>query len=169
MDDPSRPMNPSGEADPGQVLPDLDVIAIQKIIPHRYPMLLIDRLVEMRAFQSAVGIKNVTVNEPFFQGHFPGAPVMPGVLIVEAMAQAAAALALGSLGTSAYGSLVYFMGVDDARFRRPVRPGDQLRLEMTLQRRRSSVWRFAGAAKVAGDLVAEAVLTAKMMTANQAI
>ena len=167
MDEAIRSSEKRGEAAVGQALPDLDVIGIQRIIPHRYPMLLIDRLVEATAFERAVGLKNVTINEPFFQGHFPGAPVMPGVFIIEAMAQAAATLALASLGEAAYGSLVYFMGVDDARFRRPVKPGDQLRLEMVLQRRRLSVWKYDGKAKVDGDLVAEAVLTAKLVTPGQ--
>ena len=116
---------------PGSELPDADINAIMRMIPHRYPFLLIDRVVEMRAFERAVGIKAVTINEWFFQGHFPGDPIMPGVLLIEAMAQTAAVLAVAGLGDDHQGHPVYFMSIDGARFRRPVRPGDQLRLETT--------------------------------------
>ncbi|SNB67973.1 3-hydroxyacyl-[acyl-carrier-protein] dehydratase [Arboricoccus pini] len=147
----------------GTRLPDVGYAEILAILPHRYPMLLLDRLVDARAFESAAGIKNVTFNEPFFMGHFPGDPIMPGVMIIEAMAQAAAVLAIRSLGEWANGSGVYFMGVDGAKFRRPVRPGDQLRLEVTLDRHRLGVWKYAGRATVEGSVAAEAVLTAKLM------
>ena len=136
-----------------------DVIDIQRIltmIPHRYPILLVDRLEDVELGESAVGIKNVTFNEPHFQGHFPGAPVMPGVLIIEAMAQTAAALVVATLGEEAEGKLVYFMTVDEARFRRQVVPGDQLTLHVQKTRARSKVWKFEGKAYVDGQLAAEA-------------
>src|SRR5918999_1174755 len=121
------------EIAPGQALPDLDVIGITQIIPHRYPMLLIDRLIEATAFTGATGIKNVTVNEPFFQGHFPGAPVMPGVLIIEALAQCGALLVLREIENHTE-KLPFFSGIKEARFRRPVTPGDTLMLEVTALR-----------------------------------
>jgi 3-hydroxyacyl-[acyl-carrier-protein] dehydratase len=148
---------------PGSPLADVDVTGIMRMIPHRYPFLLIDRAVEMVAFQSVVGLKNVTINEPFFPGHFPADPIMPGVLLVEAMAQSAAVLAVASLGTAHEGSSVYFMGIDNARLRRPVRPGDQLRVEVAVQRSRLGVWKFGGKAMVAGEVAAEAEFTARIM------
>jgi 3-hydroxyacyl-[acyl-carrier-protein] dehydratase len=141
----------------------VDVKRLQQMIPHRYPFLLVDRLVEVRHGHSAVGIKNVTVNEPFFQGHFPGHPVMPGVLIVESMAQTAAALVISTLGPEIGIPIVYFMSIENAKFRKPVVPGDQLRLTMTKDRRRGNVWRFHGVAHVDGGVVAEATLTAMIM------
>jgi len=147
----------------GTPLEDLDVQGVMRTIPHRFPMLLVDRVVAMEAFRRATGIKQVTINEPFFQGHFPSDPIMPGVLIVEAMAQTAAALVISSLGAGFAGNLVYFMGVDEARFRRPVRPGVELRLEVEVQRSRLGVYRFQGRATVGGTLAAEAVFSAKMM------
>jgi 3-hydroxyacyl-[acyl-carrier-protein] dehydratase len=141
----------------------IDVKRLQQMIPHRYPFLLIDRMVEVRHGHSAVGIKNVTVNEPFFQGHFPGHPVMPGVLIVESMAQTAAALVISTLGPAIGTPIVYFMSIENAKFRKPVVPGDQLRLTMTKDRRRGNVWRFHGVAQVDGGVVAEATLTAMIM------
>jgi 3-hydroxyacyl-[acyl-carrier-protein] dehydratase len=143
-------------------LDDLDAEAINRLIPHRYPFLMIDRVVEIFADASAVGIKNVTVNEPFFQGHFPGHPIMPGVLIVEAMAQTAAALVAASVGAAAQGKLVYFMTIDQARFRRPVVPGDQLRIKVVKQQK-LGVWKFLGHAAVDGRIAAEAVISAKIM------
>ena len=150
------------------VLPPVDIAVIdvkqlQQMIPHRYPFLLIDRMVEVRHGHSAVGIKNVTVNEPFFQGHFPGHPVMPGVLVVESMAQTAAALVISTLGPATGTPIVYFMSIENAKFRKPVVPGDQLRLTMTKDRRRGNVWRFNGVAHVDGVVVAEATLTAMIM------
>jgi 3-hydroxyacyl-[acyl-carrier-protein] dehydratase len=141
----------------------IDTKRLMTMIPHRYPFLLLDRLVDVRRGESATGIKNVTVNEPFFQGHFPGHPVMPGVLIVEAMAQTAAALVIESLGNDAGTPIVYFMSIDGAKFRKPVVPGDQLRLNMTKDRRRGNVYRFNGVAVVDGVTVAEASITAMIM------
>ena len=117
---------------PGSDLADADINAVMQMIPHRYPFLLVDRVVEMRAFQRAVGIKKVTINERFFQGHFPTDPIMPGVLLIEAMAQTAAVLAVAGAGAAHPGQSVYFMSIDSARFRRPVRPGDQLRIEVVV-------------------------------------
>ena len=144
-------------------LANLDAEAIHRLIPHRYPFLMIDRVVEIVADTSAVGIKNVTVNEAFFQGHFPGHPIMPGVLIVEAMAQTAAALVVTSVGAAAEGKLVYFMSIEQARFRRPVVPGDQLRIKVVKQQKKLSVWKFQGHAEVDGRTAAEAVFSAKIM------
>jgi len=142
---------------------EFDINRLMEMIPHRYPFLMIDRVVDAIADKSAVGIKNVSINEPHFQGHFPQRPVMPGVLIIEAMAQTAAVLVVYTLGPVAEGKLVYFMTVDDCRFRRPVMPGDQLRIEVTKDRSRGAVWRFRGAAKVDGVLVAEATFAAMIM------
>jgi 3-hydroxyacyl-[acyl-carrier-protein] dehydratase len=133
------------------------------MIPHRYPFLMIDRVVEIEADTSAVGIKNVSANEPHFEGHFPDCPIMPGVLIIEAMAQTAAALVVASIGPAAEGKLVYFMTIDQARFRRPVRPGDQLRIEVVKRHKKLSVWKFAGRATVRDQLAAEAIISAKIM------
>jgi 3-hydroxyacyl-[acyl-carrier-protein] dehydratase len=141
----------------------IDTRQLLTMLPHRYPFLLIDRLVDIRKGHSATGIKNVTFNEEFFQGHFPGHPVMPGVLIIEAMAQSAAALVLETLGPGMATPIVYFMSIETAKFRKPVTPGDQLRLEMTRDRRRGNVWRFAGVGKVDGAVVAEATITAMIM------
>ena len=135
----------------------IDCIEIQKILPHRFPFLLVDRISELQPKKKAVGIKNVTINEPFFQGHFPGYPVMPGVLIVEAMAQVAGILAFKS---GAKGDSVYFMSIEKAKFRKPVIPGDQLRFEVTVIKQRGNVWKCAGDAYVEDKLVAEAELTA---------
>jgi 3-hydroxyacyl-[acyl-carrier-protein] dehydratase len=134
-----------------------------ELIPHRPPFLMIDRVEDMVQNESAVGVKNVTIDEPFFAGHFPTRPVFPGVLIIEAMAQTAGVLVIESLGEGARGNLVYFMSIDSARFRKPVMPGDQLRLEVRVQRHRGPVWKFAGEAKVDGETVAEAVYTAMIM------
>jgi 3-hydroxyacyl-[acyl-carrier-protein] dehydratase len=146
-------------------VPDLDILRIQEMIPHRYPFLMIDRVVEIIPNESAVGIKNVSINEPHFAGHFPQRPVMPGVLVIEAMAQTAAVLVVQTLGPQAEGKLVYFMSVDDARFRRPVVPGDTLYVHVSKQRNRGSVWKFVGQAKVGGKLVAEATYSAMLMDA----
>jgi len=149
--------------EPGTALADLDTASIMALIPHRYPMLLLDRVVDIRAVQSATGIKNVTVNESFFPGHFPNDPIMPGVMIVEAMAQAAAVLVIASLGEAARGASVYFMGIEEARFRRPVRPGDTVRLEVESLRHKLGVWKFKGRAMVDGQTSAEAQFSAKLM------
>ena len=141
----------------------IEIERIMQMIPHRYPFLMIDRVVEVVPDATAVGIKNVSINEPYFQGHFPQRPVMPGVLIIEAMAQTAAVLVVHTLGISAEGKLVYFMSVDSARFRRPVLPGDQLRIHVAKERSRGNVWKFSGEAKVNGTLVAEATYAAMIM------
>ena len=143
----------------------IDIHRIVEMIPHRYPFLMIDRLVDVVAGESATGIKNVTANEPFFQGHFPGKPVMPGVLIIEAMAQTAAVVVVATLGNTAEGKLVYFMSIDEARFRKPVEPGDQLRLHCRKVQQRRNVWKFSGEARVGEVVVAEATYTAMIMDA----
>ena len=138
----------------------LDIGRIMAAIPHRYPMLLVDRVEELVLDTSIVAIKAVTINEGFFQGHFPGRPIMPGVLIVEALAQAAGILAVESLGLAGSGKLVYFMAIDGAKFRKPVEPGVLLRLEATFVQKRSSVCKFEGVAKIDGQVVAQANFTA---------
>jgi 3-hydroxyacyl-[acyl-carrier-protein] dehydratase len=143
----------------------VDIEGIKRLLPHRAPFLMIDRLTEIHPGASAVGWKAVTINEPHFAGHFPQRPVMPGVLIIEAMAQTAAVLVVQTLGPQAEGKLVYFMSVDDARFRRPVVPGDTLYVHVSKQRNRGSVWKFVGQAKVGGKLVAEATYSAMLMDA----
>ncbi len=141
----------------------IDIARIMHAIPHRYPMLMIDRMEDIVLNESAVGVKNVTVNEHFFQGHFPEHPVMPGVLIIEAMAQTSAVLVVESLGTHAAGRLVYFMTIENAKFRRPVVPGDQLRIHVLRERRRGNVWKFKAVARVDGISVAEATYAAMIM------
>lgn len=141
----------------------LDTRRIMEMIPHRYPLLLIDRVLEAVPFESAIALKNVTMNEQFFQGHFPGAPVMPGVLIIESMAQTAAALVVHSVGKELEGKLVYFMAIDACKFRRPVTPGDQLHVSVKKEQNRRNVWKFQGEARVDGHLCAEAVITAMIM------
>jgi len=141
----------------------IEIERVLEMIPHRYPMLMIDRVIDVIADRSATGVKNVTINEPFFQGHFPRRPVMPGVLIIEAMAQTAAVLVVHTLGASAEGKLVYFMSVDDARFRKPVGPGDVLRIHVVKDRHRANVWKFMAEAKVGGGLVAEATYAAMIL------
>jgi 3-hydroxyacyl-[acyl-carrier-protein] dehydratase len=149
---------------PDPDLPQVDVLEIQRLIPHRYPFLLIDRLVNVRPQESAVGVKNVTVNEPFFQGHFPTRPVMPGVLIIEAMAQTAAVLVVKGMDLEEdHGLLVYFMSVDKARFRHPVTPGDRLELHVNVTRGREKVWRFRGEGRVGEAVAAEADFMAMIM------
>ena len=138
----------------------LDIARIMHAIPHRYPMLMLDRVVDMVHDETATGIKNVTANESFFQGHFPGHPVMPGVLIVESMAQTAAVLVVETLGPESAGKLVYFMTIDNARFRRPVYPGDRIRVVVHKDRQRGMVWRFRGEAIVEDQVVAEATFAA---------
>ncbi len=134
-----------------------------EMIPHRYPFLMIDRVNNIVPDESALGIKNVTINEPFFQGHFPGHPVMPGVLIIEAMAQTAAVLVVHTMGADSEGKLVYFMSVDQARFRKPVGPGDCLSILVTKQRNRGNVWKFKGEARVGDTLMAEATFAAMIV------
>ena len=144
----------------------LDINEIRAILPHRYPFLLVDRIVELES-ERVVGIKNVTANEPFFQGHFPNFPVMPGVLLIEGMAQTAGALCMANLADSCEPQLVYFMSIDRARFRRPVLPGDTVHYHMTKKRNRGRVWRFEGKAKVNGLLVAEAEIGAMIVDPGQ--
>ncbi|MDX2317433.1 MAG: 3-hydroxyacyl-ACP dehydratase FabZ [Hyphomicrobiaceae bacterium] len=134
--------------------------AIMRLIPHRYPFLLVDKLIDIDKDQSATGIKNVTVNEPYFQGHFPGNPVMPGVLLIEGMAQTAAVFSLLFLNEFQSPPLIYFMGIDKARFRRPVVPGDTLHYHVEKIRNRGRVWRFRAQAAVDGESVAEAEFSA---------
>lgn len=138
----------------------MDINRIMEMIPHRYPILLVDRVLEMNPGESAVSLKNVSMNEPHFMGHFPGYPVMPGVLIVEALAQTAALVVVESLGQEAEGKVVYFMTIDNARFRQPVTPGDALHLHVTKVQARANVWKFKGEAKVDGKLCAEATFSA---------
>jgi 3-hydroxyacyl-[acyl-carrier-protein] dehydratase len=144
-------------------LDEADIGRIHELLPHRYPFLLIDRVLEMKDDVSATGVKNVSMNEPYFIGHFPGRPVMPGVLIIEAMAQTAAALVVNHLGRELEGSLVYFMGIEKARFRKPVLPGDRLHLPVRQLQKRSRVWRFACEARVDNALVAEAEISAMLV------
>ena len=151
------------DAEAAPAMETLDLGRIMRAIPHRYPMLMIDRMVDMIRNESATGVKNVTMNEEFFQGHFPGHPVMPGVLIIESMAQTAAVLVVETLGEYAMGKLVYFMTIDAAKFRRPVVPGDQLRVHVSKVRSRNNVWKFAGIARVDGVAVAEATFSAMIM------
>ncbi|MEX2643255.1 MAG: 3-hydroxyacyl-ACP dehydratase FabZ [Acetobacterales bacterium] len=142
---------------------ELDIARIIEMIPHRYPFLMIDKVVDVIPDISAVGIKNVSINESYFQGHFPARPVMPGVLIIEAMAQTAAVLVVQTLGPEAEGKLVYFMSVENARFRKPVVPGDTLHIHVEKDRQRGPVWKFRGVAKVDGKITAEAVYAAMIM------
>ncbi len=139
---------------------DIAIERVMEMIPHRYPMLLIDKVINVVAGESATGVKNVTFNEHFFQGHFPSKPVMPGVLIIESLAQTAAVLVVHTLGPDAEGKLVYFMSVDNAKFRKPVGPGDVVHARVVKDRRRNAVWRIKGEARVDGVLVAEATITA---------
>lgn len=144
-------------------LSELDINEIMKMIPHRYPFLMIDKVVDIVKGESAVGEKGVTVAEPHFQGHFPQRPIMPGVLIVEAMAQTAGVLVVHSLGDEALNKLVYFMTIDSARFRKPVVPGDMLRIHVTRKQNRGAVWKFEGKAVVGDVVVAEAIFAAMLV------
>ena len=149
--------------EPQAVTSEIDILRIMQLIPHRYPFLMIDRVVDVAPGEAATGIKNVSINENYFQGHFPARPVMPGVLIIEAMAQTAAVLVVHTLGPESEGKLVYFMSVDNARFRRPVFPGDRLDVQVVKQRNRGNVWKFEGRAKVGDSLAAEAVFAAMIL------
>jgi 3-hydroxyacyl-[acyl-carrier-protein] dehydratase len=141
----------------------LDIARIMQLLPHRYPFLLIDKMIDVNGEESGTGIKNVTINEPFFQGHFPSRPVMPGVLLVEAMAQTAGALVLNSLGDDSAGKLVFFMSIDQAKFRKPVGPGDTVHFKVTMKQKRPPVWKYWAEAYVDGKKVAEAEIGAMMM------
>ncbi len=141
----------------------IDILEVMKLLPHRYPFLLVDRIIDIDGDNSAVGIKNVTINEPHFLGHFPGQPVMPGVLIIEAMAQTAGAICIRNRGSDTP-SVVYFMTIDNAKFRKPVVPGDRLEIHVTKLKQRGTIWRFACEAKVEGAKVAEAEISAMIAT-----
>jgi 3-hydroxyacyl-[acyl-carrier-protein] dehydratase len=141
----------------------IDINRIMKLLPHRYPFLLIDKMVDIHGEESGTAIKNVTINEPFFQGHFPARPVMPGVLLVEAMAQAAGAIVLENLGDSDAGKLVFFMSIDKCRFRKPVGPGDQVHFHVKLLQKRAPVWKYWAEAHVDGKKVAEAEIGAMLI------
>ncbi len=163
--DPTERQNGKGNGmnETGRVLESFDIQKLLKSLPHRYPFLLVDRIVEARADEYGVGIKNVTANEPQFQGHFPGRPVMPGVLLIEAMAQTAGALCVASQENSGSPSVVYLMTIDKAKFRKPVVPGDQVRLHMTRIAKKRNMWWFRGEAKVDGALVCEAEVSAMLV------
>lgn len=145
-----------------------DIARVLQLLPHRYPFLMLDRMYDMDGDESCVGVKNVTINEPFFQGHFPAFPVMPGVMIIEGIAQTAGALCVSNLGENYRADLVYFMGIDKAKFRKPVLPGDQLHFHIRKLRSRGRVWRFAGEAKVNGSVVAEAEISAMLADSREA-
>ena len=147
----------------GRILEHVDILRVMEMIPHRYPFLMIDRVIDVIPDQSAIGIKNVSINEAHFQGHFPRQPVMPGVLIIESMAQTAAVLVVETLEGAAAGKLVYFMTIDEARFRRPVVPGDQIHVKVAKTRNRRNVWKFDCRATVEGALVAQAAISAMIM------
>ena len=149
---------------PGQVYESFDIQRLLELLPHRYPFLLVDRIIEARADEYGVGINNVTINEPHFQGHFPGKPVMPGVLLIEAMAQTAGALCIASQADNGKPVSVYLTTVDKAKFRRPVVPGDRVELHMVKFAKRRNMWWFRGEAKVDGALVCEAEISATLVT-----
>lgn len=144
-----------------------DIHRIMQMIPHRYPFLMIDRVIDLVTGESATGLKNVTINENYFQGHFPSRPVMPGVLILEAMAQTSGVVVVDSMGDDAEGNLVYFMSVDSCRFRRPVEPGDQMLIFVERQHKRGNVWKFGCKVRVDGKVVAEAKVAAMLVRAEQ--
>ena len=146
-----------------KILKSADIMRIMKLLPHRYPFLLIDKMVDLDGEESGTSIKNVTINEPFFQGHFPGRPVFPGVLLIEAMAQTAGALVLNHLGDAEAGKLVFFMSIDKARFRKPVVPGDTVHFHVKLTNKRAPVWKYWAEAHVDGKKVAEAEIGAMLM------
>ena len=149
-----------------EVTPEIDLKRIMQMIPHRYPFLMIDKVIDVVRGVSAIGVKNVTINEHYFQGHFPRWPVMPGVLIIEAMAQTAAVLVVDAIGDQAAGKLVYFTSIDDARFRRPVVPGSTLYIHVERKASRGPVWKFHGRAMVEDKLMAEATYAAMIMDNN---
>ena len=141
----------------------IDCNKLMRMLPHRYPFLLVDYLEQVSVNESAVGVKNVSIGDPFFQGHFPGNPIMPGVLIVESMAQTAGALVVESLGLHDSGSLVYFMSIENAKFRKLVVPGNVLKLYVKVKKARTKIWKFKGIAKVDDNIVAESEFTAMMV------
>jgi 3-hydroxyacyl-[acyl-carrier-protein] dehydratase len=148
-------------AEAGTTMDAVDILEVMRLLPHRYPLLLVDRIVSIDGDNSAIGIKNVTFNEPHFQGHFPGQPIMPGVLIIEAMAQTAGAICIRNLGSETP-SVVYFMTIDGAKFRRPVVPGDRLEIKVTKLKQRGNIWRFACEATVDVAKAAEAEISAML-------
>jgi len=148
---------------PGTELGSADIRQILELLPHRYPFVMVDRVRDMRGDESCVGIKNVTFNEPHFLGHFPGQPIMPGVLLIEGMAQTAGALCVHSRRHQGKPRAVYFMTIDEARFRRPVEPGDVVEYHMTKLKNRRNMWWFRGLALVKGELVAQAVISAMLV------
>jgi 3-hydroxyacyl-[acyl-carrier-protein] dehydratase len=141
----------------------MDIQEIMSMLPHRYPILLVDRIIDIKPGESAIGIKNVTFNEPHFMGHFPGRPIMPGVLIVEAMAQTAAAIIFKSLDGAADGKLVYFMSIEEAKFRKPVTPGDRLEMHIKILKNKGNICKFEGIGMVDGVKVAESIFTAMIV------
>lgn len=147
----------------GETRGTLDIMRIMEALPHRFPFLLVDRVVDLIHDVSCTGIKNVSINEHVFQGHFPRHPVMPGVMIIESMAQTAGVLVVETLGPDARGKLVYFMTVDNAKFRRPVVPGDQMHVHVRKERQRGNIWKFSAEAKVDGVVVAEATYAAMIL------
>lgn len=151
------------ENSPTDTADTLDILKVMEMIPHRYPLLLVDRLVDIVPGVSATGIKNVTMNEPQFQGHFPGRPIMPGVMIVESMAQTAGVLVIKTLGGDSRGKQVLFMSIDNARFRKPVTPGDTMHVQVKVKQSRGAVWRFSGEVLVDGKKVAEADFSAMIV------
>jgi 3-hydroxyacyl-[acyl-carrier-protein] dehydratase len=161
-------MNDMSEPKAKSQLDTADIMKVLQYLPHRYPFLMIDRIYDMDGDQSCVGLKNVTINEPFFQGHFPQFPVMPGVLIIEGLAQTAGALCVSNFDTTYKPQLVYFMGIDRAKFRKPVLPGDQLHYHVRKVRSRGRAWRFYGEAKVNGQVVAEAEVSAMILDPDDA-
>ncbi|MCI4666117.1 MAG: 3-hydroxyacyl-ACP dehydratase FabZ [Neomegalonema sp.] len=150
-------------ADGAKMVEDIDVERIMRMIPHRYPFLMIDRVRSLTPSVRAVGVKNVTINEPFFQGHFPPKPIMPGVLLIEAMAQTAAVLVVHTLDMIDQGKLVYFMTVDNTRFRKPVIPGDVVELHVDVVKSRGPVWKFNGVAKVGDAICAQSDFSAMIV------
>ena len=154
-----------GDQEASAAIGPLDIRRVMAALPHRYPMLLVDRVLSLEIDKSISALKAVSINEPFFQGHFPGRPIMPGVLIVEALAQAAGVLAVESLGLAGSGKLVYFMAIDGAKFRTPVEPGVLLQLDVDFVQKRSTVCKFAGRASIDGKLAAEANFTAMIADA----
>lgn len=144
-------------------LTSLDIAQIMELLPHRFPLLMVDRVLDLEEGEWAVGIKNVSINEPFFVGHFPARPVMPGVMVIEAMAQLAGVLVAYTMGITQKGKLVYFMSIEKAKFRHPVVPGDQVRIEVKRMHRRATVWKFEGVATVDGKKVAESEFAAMIV------
>lgn len=141
----------------------IDINRIMQMIPHRYPFLLVDKVVDLVKNESATGIKNVTMNEPHFVGHFPSKPIMPGVLIIEAMAQTSAVLVAESFGDEIAGKLVYFLSIENAKFRKPVTPGDTIHIKTRITQNRRNVWKFEAVAEVEGKVVTEALITAMIV------